>query len=230
MDLNELITDKIDELNKEGFIQDQIDKQCRLMIQDVVKSLLEYYGPIGKKIKEHYKDAFEIDDYKIDLPSYNNFILDVAEKEFARFLEGEATEKFREQLNNRFPKVNKTEKISTLISIIEENWEGIARENQSEYIRVKVDDSRENSIYVTFRHPEYKSDDIKVTFYNHVDGHPDDGWTIGYINEDRKSMTGRTTRLASNCWSDIAEVFYRYYIAKTRFTFDQDFEDIYIGY
>lgn len=75
-----------------------------------------------------------------------------------------------------------------------------------------------SAIYMTIKHPEFDSDTLKVTFYNHCEKNCQ--YHIAYINEGDKrisdSITGATHAMG------LAGYFYKMYCRQTKISGLQD--------
>jgi len=125
------------------------------------------------------------------------------------------------------PVIN-TAKISDLFAFIEEAWGEDAR--SAGHCEIPIDaKERENTIELIIHHPEFTSDDIRVTFYDFK--HDNEGlWHIGYINVGDRVVTGRITNVASACLTDVAAQLFKYYAMGTKFEMDVDLCSIDLEY
>ncbi|APB77409.1 hypothetical protein PPYC2_21745 [Paenibacillus polymyxa] len=98
MDMNLIINNQLAALNEEGYVEKIIRKQLEETIKDVVEDSLRSWSDFGKGLKETVKGQLQINLDKLDIPSYNQVILNVIKGEIERSIHEEGTARIQEQL------------------------------------------------------------------------------------------------------------------------------------
>lgn len=98
MDMNAIINDKLAELHTEGYLEKIIKKQLEDTIKDIVEDSLRSWSDFGKGLKEAVKSQLEVNLDKLDIPSYNQVILNVIKGEIERSIHDVGTARMQEQL------------------------------------------------------------------------------------------------------------------------------------
>jgi hypothetical protein len=225
-----LVTTKTQALIDNGTIDNMIESGLKSMIADIIKDTFRSYSDFGKVIKEKIEASINVSLQQITFPEYNLFIKDVALNCFNKILKENVAQQLSELITDSLPPVEKTEKISTLLNRIKESWIDDARRSGKDSIAIEAKQNDDgDALYITFHHPEFEFEDIKISLYNWKKT----GWHIGYIFEDGaiggKTLTGKYYRRAATTGHEITGFLYQYYAMQTIFELDVEVEDIYIG-
>ncbi|MEK4328935.1 hypothetical protein MKX70_24150 [Paenibacillus sp. FSL R7-0312] len=98
MDMNLIINDKLAELKKEGYVEKIIKKQLETTIKDIVEDSLRSWSDFGKGLKEAVNSQLQINLEKLDIPSYNQVILNAIKGEIERSVHDVGVARMQEQL------------------------------------------------------------------------------------------------------------------------------------
>lgn len=124
MDMNLIINDKLAELKEEGYVEKIIKKQLESTIKDIVEDSLRSWSDFGKGLKEAVNKQLQINLDKLDIPSYNQVILNVVQEEINRSIHAAGSEKLKEQLQELLGTGKNEYKLSELIEeMVEDDLE-----------------------------------------------------------------------------------------------------------
>jgi len=228
-ELNDIVTTKIASLIDDGTVEKLIADRLEKTIAESVNEAMKTWSPFGKAIKEKIETAINHDFDKLIFPTYNKFIAEVVEAKFLEVLKVEQLDHLKSLIDDALPPVQKVSKTSVLIERIADAWREECQEGGHEYIYVDVrTNDDETAQYITFKHPEYEFYNTRISFFKH---RPDPTrWHIGYIEEGRNCVTGSAHNFAAHPMHDVTKVLFQFYAMGTRFEWDEDFEDIYVGH
>lgn len=115
MDMNAIINDKLTELNAEGYLEKIIKKQLEDTIKEIVEDSLRSWSDFGKGLKEAVNSQLQINLEKLDIPSYNQVILNVIKGELERSIHEEGAARMQEQLQELLGTGKNEYKLSELV-------------------------------------------------------------------------------------------------------------------
>jgi len=98
LDFNNAIADTMTKLTEENYIGQVIEKQLKKTIDDIVESALRSYSDFGKGLKQQVEAQLQINLDKLDLPSYNELIIQTIKSELDRTVHEMGVAKMTEQL------------------------------------------------------------------------------------------------------------------------------------
>lgn len=134
MDMNLIINDKLAELKEEGYVEKIIKKQLESTIKDIVEDSLRSWSDFGKGLKEQVQNQLQINLDRLDLPSYNELIIQTVKGELERSVHDLGVTKMQEQLQELLGTAKDSVKFS---EIIKEMVEDEVELNDLEYEDVK---------------------------------------------------------------------------------------------
>lgn len=124
MDMNVIINDKLAELKEEGYVEKIIKNQLETTIKDIVEDSLRSWSDFGKGLKEAVKNELQINLDKLDIPSYNQVILNVVQEEINRSIHDVGAARLKEQLQEILGTGKNEYKLSELIEeMVEDDLE-----------------------------------------------------------------------------------------------------------
>lgn len=220
--LQEVVSAKLQEMITDGSIENLIEQQLKKTVADSIQTALKSYSNFGKAVTEAVQKSIQSD--SIDLPMYNEFVAEKIREIFSQTLQEQGVERLEELMKDVVKPVEKESTTQKLLDKLEELWKEEALREQVEVIEIECD-RRETAMYVTFHHPCYDWKTVKVTFYNfNHDGK--NTWHIGYINEGNQRVTGPVMNAAGQHLEDFTTLLYKYYLMRTEFTLDAEFDSI----
>ncbi len=226
--LEEIVSNKMKQMVADGIIESLISKRLESTIEECINDSMKLYGAFGRTIKDKIEESINISVDEISLPKYNKFITEIVNKSFIEILEKNALSNLTDIIEKSIPTVNKTEKTSTLLHIIQEIWGNEARQYGKNEIEITSEfNSDDNAMYVNICHPEYDFESIKATFYN-FDKNNENNWHIGYLSIDGTTITGASIKSSNTHLGGIIGVLYKYYLMETKFEIDEELETIFL--
>lgn len=124
MDLNLIVNNTLADLKEEGYVEKIVKAQLEETLKDIVRSSFRSYGDFGKTLEEEIKKQMDINLEKLDIPSYNQVILNTVKTELERSVHEEGAKKIQEQIQDLLGTSKKEYKLSELIQeIVEQDCE-----------------------------------------------------------------------------------------------------------
>lgn len=225
-ELNELTAQKMTELCTNGTLESMIEDSLTKMLKDQVESSIRSYSDFGKAIGEKINASINASLSHVSLPEYNHFIKDLVLSTYNDSLKKQAQAQIIDVISDKLETVPAEINFETLSEKVKDYW---ANESEGkEYIDLEWHEHGDESIEVTFKHPQYDWYSFKVIFYRFTRD-AEKGWFIGYIKSD-KSHTG-SAELATGS-HDLLGYFYKLYAARTYIIdlHENQDEGIYIGH
>ena len=115
MDMNVIINDKLAELKEEGYVEKIVKKQLETTIKDIVEDSLRSWSDFGKGLKEAVNNQLQINLDRLDIPSYNQVILNVVQEEINRSIHEAGANRLKEQLQELLGTGKNEYKLSELV-------------------------------------------------------------------------------------------------------------------
>lgn len=150
MDLNVIVNDTLADLKKEGYVEKIVKAQLEKTLKDIVEDSFRSYGDFGKTLKDEMKNQLDINLSNLDIPSYNQVILNTIKAELERSVHEEGAKKIQEQMQELLGTGTENYKLSELIKeMVEQDLElNELSYEEMEEITVIVD-SRYSSTYIS---------------------------------------------------------------------------------
>ncbi|MER2169896.1 MAG: hypothetical protein ABS938_04585 [Psychrobacillus psychrodurans] len=124
MDLNLIVNNTLSDLKEEGYIEKIVKSQLEKTLKEIVEDSFRSYGDFGKTLKEEIKKQMDINLGKLDIPSYNQVIINTIKAELERSVHEEGAKKIQEQMQELLGTSQKEYKLSELIQkIVEQDCE-----------------------------------------------------------------------------------------------------------
>ncbi|MCE3203412.1 hypothetical protein [Paenibacillus sonchi] len=124
MDMNLIINEKLEELKEEGYVEKIIKKQLEKTIQDIIEESLRSWSDFGKGLKEAVGKQLQINLGKLDIPSYNEVILNVIKGELERSIHEEGSTRIQQQIQELLGTGEQEYKLSEIIKqMVEDDLE-----------------------------------------------------------------------------------------------------------
>lgn len=124
MDLNLIVNNTLADLKEDGYVEKIVKAQLEKTLKDIVEDSFKSYGDFGKTLKEEIKKQMDINLEKLDIPSYNQVILNTIKTELERSVHEEGAKKIQEQMQKLMGTSKEEYKLSELIrEIVEQDCE-----------------------------------------------------------------------------------------------------------
>lgn len=122
MDLNLIINNTLADLNEEGFLEEVVRKNIEETVRETVRSSVQTYSKFGKSLKEEVEKLLEINFDQIDIPSYNQIILDIVKQGIDKAIKQEGAMEIEESIKQMLGTAESEYRLSDLINeIVEED-------------------------------------------------------------------------------------------------------------
>ncbi|MCL1124203.1 hypothetical protein [Shewanella surugensis] len=226
-ELHDIVTNKIGNMVENGTIEQLIENKLESLLAETVNDAMKSYSSFGKALKESIEKSIGTSLSQVSFPEYNHFVSQLVVEKYSEVLSKEAANNIDVLLKDELKPVPDVIDAQALLDETKEYWEESAHSEGEEEIDIKWDES-DSAIYMTLKHPEYESNNIKISFYNH--GEESGVYHIGYINKDDRPITsgiGHATHAMG-----LAGYFYKLYCKQTKIHGLSNIYDeaIYVGF
>lgn len=124
MDLNKIVNNTLSEMKEEGYLESIVKKQLEKTIQDIVEDSLRSWSDFGKELKSQIQDQLKINLYRLDIPSYNQVILNAIKEELETAVHENGVKEIQKNIQSILGTSEKEYKLSELIKqIVEDDCE-----------------------------------------------------------------------------------------------------------
>ncbi|PCN42293.1 hypothetical protein B9C88_21575 [Brevibacillus laterosporus] len=115
MDLNVMINDSLAKLKDEGFVEKVVKSQLEKTIESVINDSLRSYSDFGKRLEKQVEEQLQINLDKLDIPSYNTFILATIKDHLNAVIHEQGVNRMKEQLDDLLLSAKEEYKLSELM-------------------------------------------------------------------------------------------------------------------
>lgn len=124
MDLNLIVNSTLTDLKADGYVEKIVKEQLEKTLKDIVEDSFRSYGDFGKTLKKEIKKQMDINLENLDIPSYNQVILNTIKVELEHSIHEEGAKKIQEQMQELLGTSKEEYKLSDLIrEIVEQDCE-----------------------------------------------------------------------------------------------------------
>lgn len=124
MDLNLIVNKTLSELKEEGYVEKIVKKQLEKTIQDIIEDSLRSWSDFGKDLKDQVQKQMQFNLDKLDIPSYNQVVLNIIKGELERSVHEEGAKQIQQSIQEILGTAKEEYKLSELIKeIVEQDCE-----------------------------------------------------------------------------------------------------------
>ncbi|WP_059048704.1 hypothetical protein [Paenibacillus senegalimassiliensis] len=124
MDLNLMVNNTLSALKDEGYVENIVRKKLERTIDEVIEDTLRSYSDFGKALKQQVQEQMQFNLDRLDIPSYNQVILNVIKGELERSVHEEGAKRIQESIQEVLGTSKEEYKLSELIEeIVEQDCE-----------------------------------------------------------------------------------------------------------
>ncbi|GAB3528572.1 hypothetical protein [Photobacterium alginatilyticum] len=211
-ELNDIVTTKLATMIDDGSIEKMIEGQLEKLMQSTIKSAMESYSDFGKSLTRTIEMSIGTSLNQVSFPEYNHFVAQLVQEKYGQALDQQAAPLLEELLKNELSPVPEELDAQEMLEEVKRCWKESAHEAHAYEIEIDWDEHGEDTIFMTLKHPEFESDNIKVTFYNFRE--TDGNFHIGYISESDNRISGSIS--GATHAMGLAGYFYKLYCRKTK--------------
>ncbi|MDQ0091644.1 hypothetical protein J2T12_005084 [Paenibacillus anaericanus] len=158
MDLNLMVNNSLANLKEEGYVEKIVKKQLEETISDIVRDSFRSYSEFGKGLKEAVNNQLQINLDKLDIPSYNQVVLNVIKGELERSVHEEGAKLIQEQIQELLGTGKQEYTLSELIKEMVEDDLKLDELDYEDYKEITVHvEQKYGNTYVYFDPEEDKS-------------------------------------------------------------------------
>lgn len=151
MDLNVMINDTLTKMKEEGYVEKVVKTQLESTIEGIMSDALRKYSDFGKELEKQVEEQLQVNLKNLDLPSYNQIILNTVNEELERSIHDVGVKKMQENLQKLLGTSEEEYKLSNLIKkMVDEELELHELDYEAfEEITVHVE-TRYGTTYISF--------------------------------------------------------------------------------
>lgn len=121
LDFNDKIAETMTKLTEEKYVEQVIEKHMKNTIDGIIEDSLRSWSDFGKHLKEQVQAQLQINIEKLDLPSYNELIIQTIKSELDRSVHEMGVAKMQEQLQELLGTKQESIKFSDIINAMVED-------------------------------------------------------------------------------------------------------------
>ncbi|WP_315793228.1 hypothetical protein [Paenibacillus sp. BIC5C1] len=140
MNLNNLVNDAMETIQKDGFVEEVIKKQLETTIKKVVEDYFGSYGDFRKELENQVKEQLEIDMSKLGIGGYNLMVLNEVKSQLETALHIQGVQKIKENMEKMLVGVKSEYKLSELVEAMKKD-ENEDRDKDGEKIGFILEDN-----------------------------------------------------------------------------------------
>lgn len=117
-DLNAIINKTMVQLTKERYIEEIVKEQLKKSVKQIVESILDTWSPFGKELKHQVQSQLQFNLDKLDIPAYNQVVMNVVKEELDRSLHEEGAKQIQAQLQELLATTKDEYTLSELLEMV----------------------------------------------------------------------------------------------------------------
>lgn len=145
LDLNKMMNDALVKIEKEGFVEETIEKRVKGTLESIIDDLFKPWSDFGKKLKAEIQEKLQINLEQLDIASYNHLLGNMIQGRLNEVMHNQGVEKMKLAIDDLLKGAKEEYKLSELIEMMKEEED--QEEHYGEEISLHVDDS---CSYITF--------------------------------------------------------------------------------
>ena len=151
MDLNLMINDTLAKMKEEGYVEKVVKAQLESTIEGIMSDALRKYSDFGKELEKQVEEQLQVNLKNLDLPSYNQIILNTVNEELERSIHDVGVKKMQENLQKLLGTSDEEYKLSNLVKkMVDEELELHELDYEAfKEVTVHVD-TRYGTTYISF--------------------------------------------------------------------------------
>jgi hypothetical protein len=115
LDLNKMVIESLAKMETEGKVKEIVEKHIESTVNDIVKDLFGNWSDFSKDLKNHAKEALQINFEELNLPTYNHLILNAIKDKLDDEITKEGVNQIREQIEGLLTDSKREYKLSELV-------------------------------------------------------------------------------------------------------------------
>ncbi|MFW5438893.1 hypothetical protein [Paenibacillus apiarius] len=120
MDLNKMVHDAMADIQKEQVVEKLVRERLEKTLSDVVDSALRSYGDFGKRLQEEVEGQLNINLEKLDIPTYNQMILNVVKEKLDEAITVQGVNKIKARMDEILGGAKQEYRLSEIIEKMKE--------------------------------------------------------------------------------------------------------------
>ncbi|OMF72512.1 hypothetical protein BK143_09600 [Paenibacillus peoriae] len=121
MNLNNLVNDAMQTIQKDGFVEDVIKKQLEVTIKKVVEEYFGSYGDFRKELEKQVKEQLQIDMNKLGISGYNLMVLNEVKSQLETAIHIQGVQKIKENMEKMLVGIKPEYKLSELVEAMKKD-------------------------------------------------------------------------------------------------------------
>ena len=136
MEIEKIIEQQFSEIVKSGFLENTIKEQLEKTITSIIDNCMSPYSNFEKEIEKQVKESLNLGNMKLDLPSYNQLILNWITEIINNTIISIGKDQIEKNLKKFFKPIEKSEyKISEIINIFKKDLQKQEKYGEITFIR-----------------------------------------------------------------------------------------------
>ncbi|EJW20043.1 hypothetical protein M5X00_14810 [Paenibacillus alvei] len=115
MDLNKMVQDALAGIQKEQVVEQLVRQKLEKTLASVVDDVLSSYSDFGKQLKKEVESQLDINLKKLDIPTYNQMVLNVVKEQLDKAVTIQGVEKIKAHMDEILCGAEKEYRLSEII-------------------------------------------------------------------------------------------------------------------
>lgn len=175
MQLDKVIINKIQEMDKDGSLSKMIEKHLETAIDEALKETLKSWGPIRKQIDKILEDNIGVNLSQLDFEKYNVSIANFTKNYIDSVIDSQLQGNYKQMLDELFVKYKDKEiKVSKILSMFQERErldesesDSYDYEDRGNYCSIHIEDERKDSVLI-YMDPEDGLEPYECSYRIHI--------------------------------------------------------------
>jgi hypothetical protein len=129
MDIKKIVNEKVEEVIKNGEIEELIQNKVKESLSKAIEEFFRSYGDFQKDLEKTLGEKMKVNLEEMEIPDYNKLILQYIEKEIDNTMAEQGIEKIKENLNDLLKSAPKEIELQDIVNKYIENNDEELRED-----------------------------------------------------------------------------------------------------
>jgi len=121
IDLNKIVNETLENIEKEGFVEKVVEKRLKETMESIIDDTFRSYSDFGKNLKEYVGQNLNVNLSNLKLEGYNTLVLATVKEQLDKVITVQGIEKIKEATEGILTDVKRDYKLSEIIELIKED-------------------------------------------------------------------------------------------------------------
>lgn len=226
MDLNKMVMDSLVKMDKEGKVQEIVEKHVSSTIESIVKDVFGSWSDFSKGLKEQVETQLQVNFKELDLASYNTLVMKAIKEKINDSIAKEGLERINGQIEELLSDTKDEYKLSELVKELVNEIEDLDELGYEEYHEMSMHIRTPYGLTYIHLDAESGKDEYECKYKICVDPKKNNEVVSIDIEEDRYGRKRKTesfdVRAIMRGFRGLEEMLFKLYARKGRIIIDED--------